>query len=263
MRKQLLMTALLAVTLPTFAAVTPINSPAAPTVPNTATVSPNAAAALATATTNSVFIDQSGENPNVNVEQAGSGNKLGAASRTVRLRGRDQVVITKQTGNDNVINLEVTNPTTGVDVGAKVTIQQSGNSNTVDAACGFGTSSTGTALVGCKATDLNWKFAGNGNTLQFRGSGDSIRSAMTVNGNSNAFYVDAVGNNHSETVMVSGDSNTFHMSQTSSGASGSSVVFDLVGSANSATISQSGSIDNVLNVKSVANTGVWNVKQGN
>jgi hypothetical protein len=86
---------------------------------------------------------------------------------------------------------------------------------------------------------------------------------MTVNGNSNAFYVDAVGNNHSETVMVSGDSNTFHMSQTSSGASGSSVVFDLVGSANSATISQSGSIDNVLNVKSVANTGVWNVKQGN
>ena len=261
--RKIFLTALMAVSMPVFAQqVTPVNAPTAPTIPVTATVSPNAAIAAEAATSNSVFIDQSGENPNVNVEQTGTGNKMGSSTRPVYLRGRDQQVIVKQSGNSNVVNLEVVNPTTGVAVGAAVTIQQIGNNNNVDAACGYGTSSTGAALVGCSAADLNWKLTGNSNTVQFRGTGDGIHSAITVLGSTNAFFIDAIGNNHSETLMVSGDTNTFHISQTSNGVSGSSVEFDLTGSSNSATIQQSGSVDNVLNVKSVANTGTWNIKQG-
>jgi hypothetical protein len=261
--RQYIAAALMIASLPALADVTPVTPPAAPTIPVTATVSPNATAALAEGSTNSVFINQSGENPNVNIEQTGAGNKLGTQGSPVLLNGRDQVVITKQVGSNNSVALSVTNDTTGNNVGATTVIQQIGNMNTVDAACGNGTTSGGVGLTNCRNANLNWKFTGNSNSLQFRGTGNNVDSAITVSGSSNSFGIDAVGNNHSETLMVSGDQNSFNISQKSTGAAGSSVLFDLTGTANSVTVSQGGSVDNVLNVRSTANTGVWNIKQGN
>jgi|694.fasta_scaffold21055_2 hypothetical protein len=244
-------------------AQTAVTPPTAPTVPNTVTVSPNATTALGNSTTNRIFIDQSGSNPDVNMTQDGSGNKQGSAQRPIYLRGADQVIITRQIGNNNEIDLEVSNPTTGASVGAKVTIQQIGNSNKVDAACGYGNSSTGTALTGCKNADLNWKFTGNSNEFQFRASGDDIRSAVTVAGNGNKFWIDAVGNKHSQTLMVTGDNNEFNLSQTSTGSAGSSIWIDQTGTGTKFFVAQSGTVDNVLNIKSVATGGTFNIVQKN
>jgi hypothetical protein len=232
-----------------------------------------------------VFIDQSGENPNVNITQTGTGNTVGAdstyqkaltgipnrlgtpttrawtLSSPVYLRGADQTIVTVQTGNNNTIGLIAENPTTTGD-GVNITIQQIGNSNVVDAACGGGTASDGTtALTGCKDAVLNWKFAGNTNVMQFRGTGDNLNSNVDANGNSNEFYIDAIGNGHSQTLKVGGSFNVFNVSQTSTGASGSSTWIDVTGSTNRFTVNQTGTVDSVLNIKSVASTGTWNINQ--
>jgi hypothetical protein len=265
--KKTILAILLATSLSAFAQ-TAVTAPSAPVIPNMATVSPNATAALAIATTNSIFIDQSGDNPNVNMTQDGTGNKAGTGGRPVYLRGIDQKIVTRQIGVSNDISLEVVNGatnTTGAPTnGATVTIQQIGDSNRVDAACGYGTASTGgTALTGCNAADLNWKFTGDSNDLQFRGTGADLKSAIDVTGDSNIFRIDAIGNKHSQTIKVAGDTNTFDINQRSTGAAGSSIWVDLTGNSNTFTLSQTGTIDNVINIKSVSNSGIFNITQKN
>lgn len=261
--KKTLSAIVLAAALPAMAQ-TAVSAPTTATIPTMVTVSPNATAALASATTNRVFIDQSGDNANVNMTQEGSGNKAGSAARPVYLRGIDQTVVTRQIGNTNEIMLEAVNATTGTGQGVNITIQQIGDSNKVDAACGYGTASDGTtALSGCKAADLNWKFTGDSNDLQFRGTGNDLKSAIDVAGNSNVFRIDAIGDKHTQTIKVVGDTNTMNINQRSTGAAGSSIWIDLAGNNNSMTIAQTGSIDNVLNIKSVSNSGTFNVVQKN
>lgn len=261
--KKTLLALMLATALPAFAQ-TAVTTPTTPTIPTMVTVSPNATAALASATTNRVFIDQSGDNPNVNMTQEGSGNKAGSAARPVYLRGIDQTVVTRQIGATNEIMLEAVNATTGSGQGVNITIQQIGDSNKVDAACGYGNASDGTtALSGCKAADINWKFTGDSNDLQFRGTGEDIKSAVDVTGDSNVFRMDVIGNKHTQTIKVVGDSNTMNINQRSTGAAGSSIWVDLAGNSNSMTIAQTGSVDNVLNIKSVSNSGTFNIVQKN
>jgi hypothetical protein len=261
--KQTILALLLSITFGV-GAQTAVTAPGAPTIPTTVIVSPNATAALATATTNSVFIDQSGSNPNVNMTQEGSGNKMGSGQRPVYLRGADQIIVGIQRGNNNELNLEVSNASTGSSVGAKVTLQQIGDGNKADAVCGRGTASDGTtALTDCKNADLNWKFTGNNNELQFRGSGEDLKSAITVSGNANKFNIDAIGNKHSQTLKVTGDTNEFNLSQTSTGSSGSSIQVDQTGTGTHYNIAQSGSIDNVVSIKSVATGGTFNITQRN
>lgn len=264
--KKSVLALMLSVVLPAFAQTT-VTAPTSPTIPTMVTVSPNATAALASATTNRVFIDQSGDNPNVNMTQEGSGNKAGSAARPVYLRGIDQTIVTRQIGANNEINLEVVNPSTGTGMGAKVTLQQIGDSNKADVACGYGSLSNGTTSIaggdGCKNLDANWKFTGNSNELQFRGKGTDIKSAIDVTGNTNKFYIDVMGDKHTQTIKVVGDTNTFNINQASTGASGSSIWVDLAGTSNSITVSQTGSIDNVLNIKSISNNGTFNITQKN
>lgn len=264
-------------------AQTAVVAPDQPTIPNMATVSPNAVTALGVATTNRVFIDQSGATPTVNVTQNGSGNALGSGANPtvvtavpnssgtgtnnwtlnspVYLRGDNQTVTTVQNGNNNRIGLALVNDT-GAN-GVTVTIQQIGNSNTADVACGYGTSSAGTALTGCNKLDMNVKFTGDSNHLQFRGTGDDIKTAIDVTGNGNDFFMDVVGNKHTQTIKVAGDDNVFNITQTSTGANGSSIWVDQTGTGTKYTIAQTGTIDNVLNIKSVASGGSFNITQKN
>ena len=264
--KKLILSLALAAALPAIAQSL-VTTPTLPATTAPVTTSPNAASALRDSTTNRVFIDQSGSNPNVKILQDGNGNRMGTAQRPVYLRGADQQIDITQDGNNNAIDLEIKNGTTinspATAVGAKVIIQQVGNSNVIDAACGYGSSSAGTSLSGCDRADLNWSFSGNSNNLQFRGTGADLKSAITVNGNNNAFIIDAVGDKHSQTIMVSGNYNTFNLSQTSTGMAGSSMWIEQTGSNTQFNVSQSGTVDSVVNIKSVAAGGVFNITQKN
>jgi len=248
------------------------------------TISPNAISALGSNTTNRVFVDQSGENPDVSITQTGVGNTVGANATYTKsitnipqrlvgagtrsftvdtpmyLRGADQDITIIQNGNNNTISLRAENPTTSGD-GVSINIQQIGNSNFVDASCGGGSSSTGTALTTCKDATISWKWTGNSNVMQFKGTGDSLNSQVEVTGNSNEMYIDAVGDKHSQVIKVAGDYNVFNITQTGNSTNGSSVWIDLTGSSNKFAINQTGTQDNVVHIKSVASTGNWNIIQ--
>lgn len=265
-------------------AQTAVVAPDQPTIPSIATVSPNAVTALGSATTNRVFIDQSGATPTVNVTQNGSGNTLGTGSNTpvvkavpnssgsgsnnwtlnspVYLRGDNQVVTTVQTGSNNVVGLALKNDS-GAN-GVTFTLQQLGDSNSADIACGYGTASNGTtSLTGCNKLDFNAKFTGDSNHLQYRGTGNDIKTAIDVSGNGNAFFMDVVGDKHTQTIKVVGDDNVFNIAQTSTGANGSSIWIDQTGTGTKFTVSQSGTVDGVVNIKSVASGGSFNITQKN
>jgi hypothetical protein len=262
--KKTIITLLLAAAFPAMAQ-TAVVAPTAPTFPAMQTVTAGATAALAnTAVTNRVFIDQSGATPNVNVTQDGSGNEQGTADKPVYLRGTNQTLTTKQMGDLNSILLEVINPTTGTGVGATVTIQQLGNSNKVDAVCGQGNDSTGTALPsGCKAADLNWKFTGDSNELKYRGGGNDLVNNIDVSGNTNKFFIDQVGDNHSQLITVGGNTNTFNITQTGGTTNGSHIVISMTSSTgNNVNIAQTGVVDNYLNLKTAGTTsGTFNIVQ--
>ena len=263
--KQTIITILLAAAFPAMAQ-TAVVAPGAPTIPVMQTVTAGATAALANTTvTNRVFIDQSGAAPNVNVTQDGSGNEQGTAAKPVYLRGINQTLVTKQEGNLNSILLEVINPTTGTGVGAKVTIQQLGNSNKVDAVCGQGNASDGTTSLGsgCKAADLNWKFTGNSNELQYRGGGNDLINNIDVTGDTNKFFIDQVGDKHSQLITVGGSTNTFNITQTGGITNGSHMVISMASSTgNNVNISQTGAVDNYLNLKTAGTTsGTFNIVQ--
>ena len=262
--KKTIITILLAAAFPAMAQ-TAVVAPTAPTFPAMQTVTAGATAALAnTAVTNRVFIDQSGATPNVNVTQDGSGNEQGTALKPIYLRGTNQTLTTKQVGDLNSILLEVINPTTGTGVGATVTIQQLGNSNKVDAVCGQGNDSTGTALPsGCKAADLNWKFTGDSNELKYRGGGNDLINHIDVSGNTNKFFIDQVGDNHSQLITVGGNTNTFNITQTGGTTNGSHIVASMTSSTgNAVNIAQTGAVDNYLNLKTAGTTsGTFNIVQ--
>jgi hypothetical protein len=283
--KKTIITMMLLTAFPVFAQSVAVTqpSPNAPVQP-VLTISANAVTALGSNTTNRVFVDQSGENPDVSITQTGVGNTVGANATYTKgitnipqrlvgggtrnftvdtpmyLRGADQDITVVQTGNNNTVSLRAENPTSSGD-GVSINIQQIGDSNFVDASCGGGSSSTGTALTTCKDATISWKWTGNSNVMQFKGTGDSLNSQVEVTGNSNEMYIDAVGDKHSQVIKVAGDYNVFNISQTANSTNGSSVWIDLTGNSNKFAISQAGTQDNVIHIKSVANTGNWNIVQ--
>ena len=238
-------------------------TPVAPTIPNLVTVSQTAVAALTEETTNRVFIDQSGNNPNVNITQDGSGNKVGSnPGKPIYLRGIGQNVVIIQSGagsasgNNNTVDLQVVNAFSGAGVGANVTIRQLGNSNTVDAVCGDST-------TGCDKANINWLYTGNNNDIYFRAKGSELTSDNNFTGNNNTVNSLMVGNKHTQIVNVDGNYNDFNLSQTSTGGAGSSIVINQQGSNSTYNISQSGSVDNVVDIKSIAVGGNFNIVQHN
>jgi len=254
--KKTLIALLISLAIPAMAQNAP-TAPVQPTIPVMITVSPNAAAALANATTNSIFIDQSGDNPTVNMNQIGSGNKAGSSINPVYLRGFDQKIVTIQQGNNNNIStLQIINDAAGAGVGATVTIEQIGNSNTVDAICGDTT-------TGCNKAQINWAFSGDNNSMYFRGQGDSLTSQINVAGNGNAFNIAMLGNKHTNIIDISGNNNSVNLTQNSTGASGSSMVLAQQGTGVTYNVLQSGTVDNVLRINSVANGGSFNILQRN
>jgi hypothetical protein len=266
MKKNIIATVIMLMATGSVWAVDPTAALVSPTIPAMVTVSPNATSALNESTTNSVFIDQSGTNPTVNMTQIGTGNKMGSALSPVYLRGQNQNIVVIQSGvgaasgNNNVVDLQVLNDTTalagGASSGASVTIRQLGNSNTVDAVCGD-------AAGNCNKADINWRFAGNSNTMVFRGRGSELTSQIDVAGNGNAFNIAMIGDKHSQIINVDGGQNVFNLSQTSTGSTGSSIAIAQQGSGTTYNVNQTGSVNNVLSINSVAGGGSFNILQRN
>jgi hypothetical protein len=230
--------------------------PAAPQPPTIILTSPNATDANSIATTNKVYIDQAGQNVNVNIEQTGTGNQFGNVADPIYLRGDDQTIIGIQTGNNNSVLMGIDSSATGADE-ADVTIRQIGDNNTADIRAGLGTD------VNVDSLDMNVRFTGNSNDFTFLGSGTNITTSIDVTGNSNDITIDALSNNGSQTLKFVGDFNSINMTQTGVGGQyGHSAWLDFTGSSNSITTQQYGASSTVINILSVGSNGTYNIKTG-
>jgi len=153
--------------------------PTAPNPPAIVTTSPNETEANTIATTNKVYIDQEGDNVDVNIVQTGTANVIGSFSDRIYLRGDNQSVIAIQTGNGNQLYMGIVSDTGALGI-ADVTIRQLGDLNISTIRCG--TEETDSS---CNQLDMNAKFTGNNNAFVFHGSGANIRNSMDFTGNNN------------------------------------------------------------------------------
>lgn len=231
--------------------------PVAPVPPAIVTTSPNETDAGAVATTNKVYIDQEGQNVDVNIVQTGTSNIIGSSIDPIYLRGDNQSVIGIQTGNGNELYMGIISDTGSLGI-ATVTIRQIGDLNTADIRCG-----TEVTDSSCNQLNMNAKFTGNSNDLVFRGSGSNIRNSMDISGNYNTFNMDILSPNASQTILVNGNYNNFDVTQTGLGGTfGHSLYTNLTGSLNTVTTQQYGVSETIINIKSVGSNGTFNIKTG-
>ena len=231
--------------------------PTAPTPPAIVATSPNETEANTVATTNKVYIDQSGNNVNVNIQQTGVSNITGTLANPVYLRGDNQTVTVVQTGNSNSILMGVIG-STGTGSGTTTTIQQIGNNNTAVIACG-----TMQTDSNCNKLNLNDVFTGNNNSLNLHGSAANITQTISTNGNNNAFTVTDSSPNSSQTLLFTGSNNTTNVTQTDAGGTyGHSLYANFTGTGNTLTTQQYGASETVINITSTGNNGTYNIKTG-
>ena len=255
--KKLIALIMLAVTSPVFAQAV-ATLPTAPTPPSIITTSPNATDANSVATTNKVYIDQAGSTPNVNIQQTGTSNILGTLADPVYLRGDNFNIIGIQTGNSNSLLMGIIGQTGGQNASVTATIRQIGNNNTADIRCG-----TYQGDAACNGLNLNDRFTGNNNSLNFHGSASNITQTIDAAGNNNAFTITVSSPNASQTLLFTGDYNTINATQTDAGGTyGHSLREDFTGTSNTVTTQQYGATETVINVKSVGTNGNWNIKTG-
>lgn len=219
--------------------------------------SPNETAANSIATTNKVYIDQAGTKPNVNIQQTGVSNVVGTAADPIYLRGDNQNVTAIQTGNNNSLFMGIVGDMGGIAAGTSATIRQFGNNNTADIRCGTQSDAS------CNNLNLNAKFAGNNNALNFRGSAANITQTIDAEGNNNTISITDSSPNSSQTLLLTGDYNTINTTQTDAGGTyGHSLYANILGSNNILTTQQYGASETVINIKSIGSNGSFNIRTG-
>ena len=252
MKKLYTMITILLLSTNVFAADPTVVVPPSPIIPTMTTVTPNEVTSAAEPLTNMVFINESGSTPNINITQTGTNNNLGvSALAPFMFTGDNQIFTSIQTGTNN----SITGGIYGGMVGITTTIQQIGNSNGINFNCGDGTNAN------CDKSTFNWSFAGNSNQLYYNGGGESQNSAIDVNGNSNYFNMSVQSPYATQNLSVTGSSNTFNVTQTNGAALGNSLAVSLIGTGNNVTTSQTGIVDNVINIRALSNNGNYVVNQ--
>ena len=231
--------------------------PTAPTPPAIITSSPNETDANSLATTNKVYIDQEGQNVDVNIVQTGTANIVGDANIPIYLSGDNQNIIAIQTGDGNQLYMSLVS-NIGQGSGATVTVRQIGDLNYAMITCGEEQTD-----ASCNLLNINARFTGDSNSLVFNGSGANIRNSMDVLGNYNTFNIDVSAPNSTQTLLVTGDYNDFDITQTGQGGTfGHSIFVDVTGSLNTFTTQQYGATETTINIHAVGSNGTFNIKTG-
>jgi len=229
------------------------------TTQNSTSFSAGVTSALHNATTNIIYLEQSGSTPTVSIVQDGNSNRAGSdASGSINsmvIKGNNQVVTIEQVGVGNIIN--------SLHLGgdnANVNILQNGPLNTINAVCGD--SSAGT---GCANASIDWRLDSTGktvgNTLNYTGQGANLVSSIYVTGGGNTINSQQTGDNHQQLINLSNtDNNTVNVLQSS--ATASSLVLTQNGTGSTTfNISQTGTYSNVANISATAAGGSFNIIQ--
>ena len=211
---------------------------------------------------NEIYIDQIGDNLDLDIVQAGNGNRIGDITGTtpITLNGDDMTFSITQTGDSNTIDAVINGNTyTG-------TWTFTGNSNTVDLLCSSSDTTT------CETVTLD--IAVNGDSNDFTvyigevASADSLIADFTVDGDGNIITANLDSPNADVTVTVDNTGsmlggNTITIDQDGlAGANGHTVTTDITGGGNTLNIAQSGLNDQTVNITHVGDSQTIDITQG-
>ena len=229
---------------------------------------------------NDIYIQQSGNDLDLDVTQDGTNNVLGTNTTGVLLQGNNMTFSVVQTGDSNIIETTIKGNTyTG-------NINLTGDSNTVDLDCDnagagncetvslsidvTGGSADITATVG--GTDDAQNFVGtidlanndNADTLTFtlNAKNADLDFDMSNDGSTALTGVGAGGTTTSSTSVESGVANTVAITQSGAGdVNGHSMTVDMKGGGSIANITQTGVEDKVLSLTTVGNDATIDITQ--
>lgn len=183
--------------------------------------------AIAQSTTNSIYIDQVGDNSTITVTQKGQSNKIGTEQNRVIIQGNAQTVDVTQEGNNNAINGSIEQAD---NIAYDTTVTGDNNTLTYDqGGSGSVAGSTKTLTVTGDSNDLTFN---QGTTASATGATQTIAITGDTNTYTSTINADDVVN----TVAVTGDGNTVAMTQ--QGTAGKNVEMNLTGSTNTVTVNQ-------------------------
>jgi hypothetical protein len=239
---------------------------AAPTITDQSTTrfAAGVTTARGQATTNIIYLEQTGNAPTISINQDGKGNRAGSnASGVINsmiLNGNTQIVTIDQTGDNNTINtLKVTGNA------ADVYLKQLGDTNSANISAGLTTPVSGTvatqSVAGTNAL-LDFRFTGNTNALNYVGNGPSLQAAVYVTGNGNTLNLEQQSTAGQQMLITvdSSNNNTINALQSSAGMS--SLVLAQNGTGGTTfNISQTGTFSNVANISATAAGGSFNIIQ--
>ena len=205
-----------------------------------------------TAFANEIYIDQVGDNLDLDITQDGQNNKVGTDQADMTLSGDDMTFAITQTGNTNSIVATIK----GTDYTGSWTF--TGDSNAVDLQCS--SASTGK----CDTVTLNITTTGDSNTFDFdigeSADADSATVSFTVDGDNNISNTDIDGTSVALTVVMdnsasiattsanSDEGNVLDINIDGNGdVNGHTVTLDITGGGSTYNVTQSGIYDNTVN----------------
>jgi len=206
---------------------------------------------------NQIYLDQISTSATDTVTQTGASNRIGANGSQSTITGDNGTFNIKQIGDNNAIDFNLTGDNytfklwnTGDSNTQKLFMN--GANNNFSAVFAGGSNSmvfnndgthTGTAQATTAHGTFAFDVAGNSNSFDIGvANGSYNKLDYTVAGNSNTFALTQTGlvtgtSGHNQTVTVNGNSNNLSVSQ--SGTTTQTLQYNLTGSSNNVTISQS------------------------
>ena len=202
---------------------------------------------------NEIYIDQIGDNLDLDITQDGQDNKIGTSTTDAGLYGDDMTFAITQTGNFN----EIVATIRGTDYTG--TWNFTGDSNTVDLLC------SSTTAGNCDTVTLNITTVGDNNVFDFDigevADASSSSIVFTLTGDNNVTNVDVDGQSASVTVTVDNSASlSTNSANTDEGVAmnidvdgngdvnGHTILVDITGGGGTLDITQSGIYDNNIDL---------------
>jgi hypothetical protein len=187
----------------------------------------------ANAASNNVYVDQIGGGSTISLTQTGNSNAIGNPTDKAIFNGQNNIVTIDQIGNSNLMSINVQGD--GVQVNSLVT----GDSNTIEIACGVSGSCTGSII--------NNTVTGDGNTVTQKAEGLTL-STVTINTDNNTVNIEndstAVAGAKSTVLIDGGGGNSVNIIQTGvASTNGHEADVNILGATNTVDIKQGGNVD--------------------
>lgn len=204
---------------------------------------------------NKVFIDQTGSNTQITVNQTGSGNSVGSAAQNAKFTGNTNLVTITQVGNTNTLALSMLG--TGLNT---FNYSATGNNNSLTFACG----GTGNGAK-CNNNTFNTTITSSNNTMTVNVNAESITNTLDFSGgNGNNLTMTLNSSKAINDIKNVGATNNYTITQTGvAGVNGHFLKIDSNGGGNSFNITQAGTIDTTVNILSVGSTNTFAITTQN